>query len=409
MTYRELIALYKSGKLNEEEQKQVALDIERHEAISEYLFEEEQIPEFGDLGSEKQRNIETGSLDFATHEVTEKENEMEDAFLKMIRSSIRKAFVKMGICVGAVLLLIMLFIIFCMPGIVDQFYYQPDEVVAQGKYSTTNQMSLDFSVYSELFLPGKYRNHVVVDSNGYGEYDINVIQNTSITGAFYNVAGKVERGELILYDVNLLSRPTGNAFVRTDSFETNFVGMGPAGTQQEAYKKLDTLDENEYYMAYVTLSEVMTYAEFKEWFDALDLSVGGMWCAVPEMKENKDCYSANEIIGFTYGYGGTCINFDKEKYPYLSLLDAEAETWPEESPEIMQTHFVSMLRYMAEQEDFCEMIGADEYIIDWERMAENIEKYGLHTYGFAIMAKPDSLISLSEMEQVCYIYTTPIL
>ena len=55
-------------------------------------------------------------------------------------------------------------------------------------------MSLDMGVYTELFLPGKYRNNVVVDSNGYGEYDINIIQNASITGTFNNVAGKVEKG-----------------------------------------------------------------------------------------------------------------------------------------------------------------------------------------------------------------------
>ena len=40
MTYRELIDLYKNGKLNEEQKAKVEKDIERQEAISEYLFEE---------------------------------------------------------------------------------------------------------------------------------------------------------------------------------------------------------------------------------------------------------------------------------------------------------------------------------------------------------------------------------
>lgn len=413
MTYRELIALYRTGKLEEADKQKVAADIERQEAISEYLFETEEIPGIADLDDEEcvaEQMSEELAANLAGADAGKEEvYAMEEKFLKMIRGSIRKAFIKMGVCVGGVLLVVILFILFCLPGIVDQFYYQPDKVVAKGEYNLTNQLSLDMAVYSELFLPGKYRNNVMVDSKGYGEYDINIIQNASITGAFYNVAGKVEKGELVLYDVNLLTRPTGNAFEKeVVGMDSNYRGTGPAGSQTEAYEKLQTLDENEYYMAYVTLTEVTSYTEFKEWFDSLKLSTGGVWCAVPEMTENKDGYYATEIIGFEATPSGVCLEFDREQYPHLSLLDAEDETWWETDSESMQTHFVSMLRYMADQEEFCEMIGADKYYIDWEAFAQNVETYGLYTYGFAITAKRDALIQLSEMDEVCYIYTTPI-
>ncbi len=399
MTYHELITLYRTGKLSEEQKAQVEADIERQEAISEYLFETEEIPGVEALIGEGAGTGENYSL--------QEMEDMEARFVKMIRRSIRKAFVKMGICVGAVLLLAVLFIIFCLPGIVDQFYYNPGEVVAEGEYSRTNRMSLDMGVYTELFLPGKYRNHVVVDSNGYGEYDINIVQNASITGTFNNVAGKVEKGELTLYDVNLLTGPTGNAFDNDAiGLDTYIRGMAAGGSQKEAYERLKTLDEDAFYMAYVTLSEVTSYEDFKTWFDSLDQEMGSPWCAVAE--KTDDGFAASELIGFDYGASGMCINFDKEKYPHLSLLDADAEAFPENSPEIIQTHFVSMLRYMAEQEKFWEMIGADKYRIDWIEMAENIEENGLYIYGIAIDAKPDTLIALSKMEEVCYIYTTPI-
>ncbi|MBR5564799.1 MAG: anti sigma factor C-terminal domain-containing protein [Roseburia sp.] len=415
MTYRELIELYRTGKLSEEQSRQIKADIERHEAISEYLFETETIPGLEDLGTtsgwcgeeqEERQNIENKEREGRKIR-KEDADPVEERFIKMIRGSIRKAFLKMGICVGVVLLLAVLFIIFGLPGIVDKFYYNPREVAAVGEYSTTNQISLDMAVYSELFLPGKYRNHVVVDSNGYGEYDINIVQNASITGRFYNVAGKVGKGELTLYDVNLLTRPTGNAFVReAPGMKITYVGAGAAGTRETAYEKLYTLNQNEYYMAYITLSEVMTYAEYIEWFDAQELTVGSTWCAVAEKTE--DGYYVNDIMGFSYSLGGMCINFDKEKYPHLSMLEDGMQGWPEKDPETMKTHFISMLRYMGDREEFCKMIGADEYHIDWDGMAENIEENGLHIYGFAVQAKPDVLIALSEMEEVCYIYTTPI-
>lgn len=53
MTYRELIELYKAGELELEQQKKIEQDIERQEAIGDYLYEKEEIPELGDVFTEK--------------------------------------------------------------------------------------------------------------------------------------------------------------------------------------------------------------------------------------------------------------------------------------------------------------------------------------------------------------------
>ena len=57
MKYRELIELYKKGKLDDEKKEMVENDIERHEAISEYLFSEGEIPEIKDLNLEDNSKI----------------------------------------------------------------------------------------------------------------------------------------------------------------------------------------------------------------------------------------------------------------------------------------------------------------------------------------------------------------
>ena len=48
MKYSELIELYKTGKLSEEEKKKVEYDIERQNAISEYLFENDEMLDLED-------------------------------------------------------------------------------------------------------------------------------------------------------------------------------------------------------------------------------------------------------------------------------------------------------------------------------------------------------------------------
>ena len=57
MNYRELLQKYKAGELPEEQRKQVRQDIEKQDAISEYLFDneemefEEQVEQDGDKTS----------------------------------------------------------------------------------------------------------------------------------------------------------------------------------------------------------------------------------------------------------------------------------------------------------------------------------------------------------------------
>lgn len=51
MTYRELLKLYKQGKLEDSAKKQIEAEIEKQDAISEFLYEEGEIPGFSDLES----------------------------------------------------------------------------------------------------------------------------------------------------------------------------------------------------------------------------------------------------------------------------------------------------------------------------------------------------------------------
>lgn len=146
MTYRELLKLYQEGKLDKAQTDEVEHAIEKQEAISEYLYEKEEIPGLEVLqGQEKEEVFVQGN---------DAESEEEQRFVKMIQKTIRRTFLKMGAIVGAGVLAIVLCVIFVLPQVVSAFYYNPNEVVGIGEGSdniTTTRMSLDLSVYSELF------------------------------------------------------------------------------------------------------------------------------------------------------------------------------------------------------------------------------------------------------------------
>ena len=169
MTYRELLNLYKQGKLDDVRKKEVEAAIEKQDAISEFLYEEGEIPEFSDLESENAENPE--NKEWLAGQKNNQKDEINRQFIKEIRWSIRKAFIKMGMIVGVAVLVIVLCAVFILPKAVSDFYYNPNEVVGKYEEMTTTRMDLDLSVYSELFLPGNHRSQVSAVSRGYGEYD----------------------------------------------------------------------------------------------------------------------------------------------------------------------------------------------------------------------------------------------
>ena len=84
MTYRELLKLYQEGKLDKAQTDEVEHAIEKQEAISEYLYEKEEIPGLEVLqGQEKEEVFVQGN---------DAESEEEQRFVKMIQKTIRRTF-----------------------------------------------------------------------------------------------------------------------------------------------------------------------------------------------------------------------------------------------------------------------------------------------------------------------------
>ena len=345
--------------------------------------------------------------------------------MKEIRHSIRKAFIKMGTIVGAVVLIFVLCAVFILPKAVSKFYYDPNEAAGAYEGMTTTRMSLDLSIYSELYLPGNYRDQVNAVSRGYGEYDIVIPQTYTWTGKFTSVSGRLVRGKLTLYDNNILSRPALMFYLPGDenaweAWETDENGketkVDTEARKQESiqYSKeeISGYNDNDWYTAYVSINELMDYKDFIDWFgklsDKKDLEWGNLWCAVHT--EEEDGYCSEPNIGFCPYASGSGMSWDKEKYPYLSLLD-NADPYNEAEvtdADIMQTHFTSMLSYMQDHDDILSMMGqSTDYQEDYQNMIDYVKKNGLKIHGFAISTKKKTLLELYKEDVVSYIQTTP--
>lgn len=400
MTYRELLNLYKNGRLDAEQQEKVSSDIEKHEAISDFLFENDDIPQLSDPDIINE-NSENGI------------SAEEKKFQKMIKKSIRNAFIKLGVTVGIIVLALVIAANTALPHIVNAMYYNPAKIIGTSENgATTNQITLDTAVYTELFTPGYYRTHVGAFEEGYGNYDIQIFQNFSHNGQFNNVYGTIEKGKMTLFNDTVFKLPTQNAFYYEGvKGMAGYGGTAAAGSVENAKNKINKLDETDYYVAYVTFDKVMTYDELVKWAKSTNITPD--WCAVCIAQEDGIYdYSLNDIIGFNYLSGCSEMGYYNEEYPYLNYYDMleTIENFPEDnfSSEVMTQHMLSMLRYIRDNKEFRDMAG---YIVaepTLNTLIDNIEQHGLNIYGFVITAQKDTILEISKTKSVNYIYTTPL-
>ncbi len=165
--------------------------------------------------------------------------------------------------------------------------------------------------FSELFLPGNHRDQVNAVPRGYGEYDIVIPQTTSWTGRSTSVSGRLVRGKLTLYDNNILSRPIMQFYLPGDEdawavWEVDENGketkMDTEARKQESIQDskeaIAGYNDNDWYLAYVSINDIMDYKDFIEWFQKLsdqkELEWGALWCAVHT--EDEDGYSWNQTL-----------------------------------------------------------------------------------------------------------------
>lgn len=426
MTYRQILDKYKKNALPEEKQKEVAADIEKYEAISDYLYEESEIPDINEAFSEPNENTcgcnGSGCDPGPAGSITDSAQRAED-FTAVVNRSIRKAFLKLGITVFAAAALLILFVQFILPGIVDNFYYDPTEIVSQPTDSfIENRMSRDIGTYTELVMPETHRTDVTAESLGYGKYNISIHQNLSYTDFFSTATGDVTRGKLRLFNEDILRKPTGNAFgwsqiyvdfkngeYQTKSLtelyritdertkndvEEGEIMHGAAGSPEQSLETIKGLRDDMPYYAYVTFERMLDFSQVEKIIDPADkddFMITEPWLAV-------DTYPrSNAPDGSSYGNITTL--------PKIGFIVQDQDN-VSENEELQQKHFTDMLDYMAEQTDFLKMFDEDPQT--FADASQLIKKNGLHIYGMGCTVSKSTMLKLMEFDNVREIYVKNI-
>ena len=153
MNYKDLLQRYKKGLLNDEEKRIIEQEIEKHEAIEEFLTEtmDEEIYD------------SWNTLDFENHK------EETSKLKKSVNKKLRK------VVFTSVLIVVVLYIgiFYILSDIVDKIYYDPTATTQSEdiKYKKSD-FYYDMQAYVSLNMPGFSIYSTFQESKGFGEYEV---------------------------------------------------------------------------------------------------------------------------------------------------------------------------------------------------------------------------------------------
>lgn len=359
MTFRELLEKYKNQTATPEERKQVEAELEKYNALTEYLLEQDVDMEGEDLAGQQE-------------ELQKIDRSMKKRGRRIIAIAVVIACVVMGALTAF------------QPVISKVIWYDPTEQDLQ-QYSY--DISCHLAVLAELTMPEVQMESVMITEKGWGQYDLQVQQREWSSGEYLWEDGTVTRGKIQLKS-NVYQYSVINAFSRGTAEFGNSVMTESA----EAKAALADLPEYLKMEAYVSLGKDWTMEELENFAAQQDGYLG--WVGVRTSPEDQQLLP---LMGFDADSSGYIWENVDAAYPFYELSMHEdvplAEAW--------EKHFLALLQYSIDHGDFYARLNqSNDHGSTCQMVQEYVTENGVKTYGFLYYGTPAEMRKLLENEDV---------
>lgn len=365
MTFRELLEKYKNQTATPEERKQVEAELEKYNALTEYLLEQDVDMEGEDLAGQQE-------------ELQKIDRSMKKRGRRIIAIAVVIACVVMGALTAF------------QPAISKVIWYDPTERDFQ-QYSY--DISCHLAVLAELTMPEVQMESVMITEKGWGQYDLQVQQREWSSGEYLWEDGTVTRGKIQLKS-NVYQYSVINAFSRGTAEFGNSVMTESA----KAKAALADLPEYMQMEAYVSLGKDWTMEELENFAAQQEGYLG--WVGVRTSPEDQQFLP---LMGFDADSSGYIWENVDAAYPFYELSMHEdvplAEAW--------EKHFLALLQYSIDHQDFYARLNqSNDHGSTCQMVQEYVTENGVKTYGFLYYGTPAEMRKLLENEDVEGIYVT---
>ncbi|PYG87001.1 sigma factor regulator [Ruminiclostridium sufflavum DSM 19573] len=385
--FRDRLKCYKNGTAAPEEAESLRLEIEKHEAISDFLAEEfnEQLPPM----------------------------EETDDTLSAKRIS-RKASLRLFLTV-LLTVLSMAILTVALIGGCNLYFYNPNKGI-QPTYGGDGQLLVDMIAFTELHSPGYSTYWAKAWRDGPGSYQVRIRQQNVFLGESENYSEQVVRGKALGNDREMPNDywhfPLMDAFGERQGIVASYEGetgerIFPSEKDwSEDLQALAQLPDSCRAAVYVTFSKDLTLEQFsnlyKKWTGKLDF----LYAAVV----SDDKYMAS-TIGFAPDSAGTILEKnipDEKEYPYFQLFqasDAEAN-----QATLWAKHFDSLLRYMSGRGEFLNTMASVNGIGDdyYREVLSYVNENGVKIYGVLLTGNVKSVQAFLAQESYSDFYVSGV-
>lgn len=415
MNYKELLDRYKKGNVTEEERQLIEQELEKQEALEEYLSDalDEEINHISEISSDEIHDEETSKIK------------------KSVNSKFRKIVLK------SVLAIIALYIgvFYIASGVVDLLYYDPSATSqSEEQEYKSPDFYYDMQAYVSLNMPGHSINSFTFqEPKGFGKYEASYSLRDLFTDSDQRHFVDISKDRLTSAMDGIFSRE--NRFGIWDGFEKikyvfpddddieksieirdRFISI----KNEDTIRYLNELNPLSYISMSIVFDEDLNMKDFYN-MNAEYKAIKFKWVGIRTLEPEKT-WSENQpmhLIGFNPNQNdepSSALRPDLETYPFFYLEDMwESPLFIgknplEAMPEIYETHFKSRLKYLSNQEKFIGMFDYNFYKTDFYNDAlEYVDENGIKTYGVLAFGTADEF--LKYIDEVTYdsIYINQVL
>ena len=324
-------------------------------------------------------------------DIFEKEPQWEpDSELLKIQKTIRRRNRKtvfVSVVLAAVLLASSVWGIIPM---VEELYWNPDEAA----YKECTDLEVTLDAYTELFAPGYNTTLVTYHRTGFAGYELRIRLASTAQDEVFTARGSLERNILLLDE--FLDSPEGKYYAISRRVLPD---VRPAPSETEALReRLRSLPDYVRLEAAVAFSEDLSMEDLvKFWENGMRHSMDITWVAVRAMESVVDPL---DHTGKWIPQCGMDPFTGSRIYPGVDL-DYRCFNKPDSSePEQLEQHFISLLRYSADQMEKGRGIAHCGHETLYDEILDYVEENGVKTYGVVVAASPQVLLELLDNDLI---------
>lgn len=366
MTFRELLDKYRAGQASEEERALVEAELEKSEAIADYLAEQVEDA----LGAA--------------------ETQAPAGEVRHIQKKVNRRLRRTAVWAACIVLAALLGVRFVVSPLVSSLYYQPNEkgfgTGIEGEPDPEyDAITLDLTALYSLIAPGDTVNSVTAQPEGFGRYTLTYELQDWLAGETEQITGTLDASK----DGGWV-RSSGSNYALATIDSMSGASRETSSTGQPAADYLAELPATSYVAAWVHFprdlspEELFALEKRYNWKEGFTF----LWAGVRSDEERLPGF-----VGFTMrGAPINSIAPSGEDYPMFSFYQMYREgSVP--SGQLYEQHFLSLLSFAAGRQEAEDALAWGQ---DFSAVLDYVEEHGIQVCGALVYAEAPDLVQMWE-------------